>query len=103
MINLKNKVALITGGSRGIGKACVKIFSNAEADVAFTYISQKNHANKPCTSLKNNSKIEAYRVNIFDEKQIKSLIKNIENEFGKIDILVNNAGIWEESEIGRLG
>ena len=102
MIKLKNKAVLITGGSRGIGKACVKIFSKAEANVAFTYNSQKNHADKLCTSLKNRGKIRVYRVNIFNEKQIKSLIKNIENEFGKIDILVNNAGIWEESEIEKM-
>ena len=46
MINLKNKVVLITGGSRSIGAACVKLFAEANANVAFTYQNRKDAADK---------------------------------------------------------
>ncbi len=95
MINLKSKVVLITGGSRGIGAACVKLFSQAGAKVAFTYNSGKNEALSLVGKYSNENEIRPYEVNIKDENQIVECVKRVKNDFGKIDILINNAGIWK--------
>jgi 3-oxoacyl-[acyl-carrier protein] reductase len=84
MINLNGKVVLITGGSKGIGKACVKLFYRANADVAFTYYSGKKESEQLEELLNGKGKIKAY--NVFED-------------FGKVDILINNAGIWEPGPI----
>lgn len=102
MINLKNKTALITGGSRGIGKACVRYLSRAGADVAFTYNTNKNIAENLCKELIDGSIVRAFKVNALSEDEIKTAIDSVKKEFGKIDILVNNAGIWEEGKIDDL-
>ncbi len=102
MIDLKNKTALITGGSRGIGRACVQFLSNAGADVAFTYNTNEQLANKLCVEFTGKNIVRSFRVNTNNEDNICNLINTVENDFGKIDILVNNAGIWEKSEIENL-
>ena len=102
MIDLKNKTALITGGSRGIGRACVRFLSKAGADVAFTYNSNKKLANKLCDEFTDKNKVRSYKVNTNNKDDIYDAINSVENDFGKIDILVNNAGIWEKSEIENL-
>ncbi len=98
MIDLKNKTALITGGSRGIGKACVRYLSRAGADVAFTYNTNKNIAE----DLIDGNIVRACKVNALSEDEINTAIDSVEKEFGKIDILVNNAGIWEVGKIDDL-
>ena len=99
MINLNGKVVLITGGSKGIGAACVKLFSKADADVAFTF----NTGRKESEILEKNNlgkgKIKAYKADVTIEEEIEMLFENILEDFGKIDILINNAGIWEEAPI----
>jgi len=95
MIDLKNKTALITGGSRGIGRACVRFLSKAGADVAFTYNSNKKLANKLCDEFTDKNKVRSFKVNTNNKSDIYDVINSVKNDFGKIDILVNNAGIWE--------
>ncbi|GMR25343.1 MAG: 3-oxoacyl-[acyl-carrier-protein] reductase [Ignavibacteria bacterium] len=102
MIELKNKTALITGGSRGIGKACVRYLSRAGADVAFTYNTNKNIAEDLCEELIDGNIVRACKVNALSEDEINTAIDSVEKEFGKIDILVNNAGIWEVGKIDDL-
>lgn len=100
MIDLSNKVALITGGSRGIGKACVEYFANVNAKVAFTYKSAKNSAEKleekyPCS-------VKAYRVDMESEKEINNMVDQVAKDFGSIDILVHNAGIWNDGTLDNM-
>ena len=102
MIDLKNKTALVTGGSRGIGKACVQFLSKAGADVAFTYNTNEQLANKLCDEYTGKNIVKSFKVNSNNEEDICNVINTIENDFGKIDILVNNAGIWEKSKIENL-
>ena len=102
MIDLKNKTALVTGGSRGIGRACVEYLSKAGADVAFTYNTNEQFANKLCDEYTGKNIVRSFKVNTNNEDNICSVINAVENDFGKIDILVNNAGIWEKSEIENL-
>ncbi len=102
MIDLKNKTALITGGSRGIGRACVQFLSKAGADVAFTYNISEQLAKKLSDEYTGKNIVRSFKVNTNNEDDICNVINTVENDFGKIDILVNNAGIWEKSEIENL-
>lgn len=102
MINLENKIVLITGGSRGIGKACVEQFLNAGANVAFTYQSAKDEAEKILLAYNGSAMLKNYKVDLSDVAQIKDAVQSIIKDFGSIDILVNNAGIWKEAAIDKM-
>ncbi|MCF8262183.1 MAG: 3-oxoacyl-ACP reductase FabG [Melioribacteraceae bacterium] len=102
MIDITNKVVLITGGSRGIGAACVKLFSKAGADVAFTFKSNVEAAELLMKEIKPGSKVKYYRVNLQNEADITKKVERIVNDFGRIDILVNNAGIWNDGQLDKM-
>jgi 3-oxoacyl-[acyl-carrier protein] reductase len=102
MILLNNLNVLVTGGSRGIGKACVELFLQAGANVAFTFNSASDEAQKIISSYNGSSKIKLYKVNLNDHVEIENKVKGILNDFNRIDILVNNAGIWKEAAIDEM-
>lgn len=102
MFNLKSKIILITGGSRGIGAACVKYFCMAGASVAFTYNTNAAAAARIEKRFSKISKCKAYKVDINNENEIKSVVQSVVKDFGKIDVLVNNAGIWKEGKISKI-
>lgn len=103
MINLNGKVAVVTGGSRGIGKACVEYFIRAGADVAFSFNAREDRANELIESLSSHKKlVKAYKCSVENESDIIETVKKIHNEFTGIDILVNNAGIWEYGEAEKM-
>ena len=102
MISFQNKNVLITGGSRGIGKACVELFLQAGANVAFTFQSAKNEAEEVIADYNGSSKLKNYNVNLADAVEIEKVIELILSDFGNIDILVNNAGIWKEAAIDKM-
>lgn len=94
---LNGKVAVVTGGTRGIGRATVKELVNLGADVAVIYSSNTEAAE----NLKNemagtSSKIEAYRLDVSDFEAVKKAVAEITEAFGRIDILVNSAGITRD-------
>ncbi len=101
-LDFTNKNVLITGGSRGIGAACVKMFSQSNANVAFTYSKNKKDAEKLIINTKNRNPIRAYKLNLNNTKSIEKQVKQIIKDFGKIDILINNAGIWKEAEADKM-
>lgn len=100
MIDLSNKVVIITGGSRGIGEACVKLFVRANSKIAFTYKSAMEQAQSLETQYGN--KVKAYRVDMESENEILDLINNVVRDFGRIDILVHNAGIWNDGTLDTM-
>jgi len=102
MISFQNKNVLITGGSRGIGKACVELFLLAGANVAFTFQSAKKEAEEVIADYNGSSKLKNYNVNLADAVEIEKVIELILSDFGNIDILVNNAGIWKEAAIDKM-
>ena len=88
---LKGRVAIITGGSRGIGEAIVKKFVKEGALVAFTFSRHTSLANK--ISKETKGKASGYRLDIKDYAGMKKLVAGVKKKFGRLDILVNNAGI----------
>lgn len=100
---LKGKVAVITGGSRGIGKGIVETFAQNGAHVAFTYNSSSAAANEIIKNLASSGvTIKAYQSNAADFDQAQALIDNIIEDFGTIDILINNAGITKDNLLMRM-
>lgn len=100
---LKDKVALVTGGSRGIGKGIVQKFAENGASVAFTYVSSEEKAK----AVENESSTESVKVIAFksdaaDYHQAEKLIQEVLERFGRIDVLVNNAGITRDNLILRM-
>jgi len=100
---LQDKVALITGGSRGIGAAIVRTFAEQGATVAFTYLSSEERANKIVEALKaKGSNAKAYRSDAGSYEQAEALVQSVMADFGKIDILINNAGITRDTLMLRM-
>lgn len=101
---LEGKTAIITGGSRGIGKGIAQIFAAQGANVAFTYSSSAESAlalEKELNSL--GVKAKAYQSNAADFNESQKLAEDVLAEFGSIDILVNNAGITKDNLLMRMG
>ncbi|TCK86741.1 3-oxoacyl-[acyl-carrier-protein] reductase [Natranaerovirga hydrolytica] len=100
---LENKVAIVTGGSRGIGKAIALELGKEGAMVIVNYNGSEAAANEVVeTIIKNGGKAKAYQCNVSDFDQVKGLIKEIQKEYGQIDILVNNAGITKDNLLMKM-
>lgn len=103
MISLKDKTALVTGASRGIGFGIAKKFAEAGANVAFTYRSSDEKAKALETELMQSGiKAKAYKSDASDFKAAEELINNIITDFGNLDILINNAGITQDNLLMRM-
>jgi len=103
MITLVGKVALVTGGSRGIGEAAARLLAAAGADVAITYRSAAQRARGVVAEIESSGghgfAVKADLSRIADAgKAVAAVMK----EYGRIDILVNCAGIWTDGKIGSL-
>lgn len=99
---LEGKVALITGGTRGIGKGIVETFIKEGASVAFTYAGSVDKANEIEKSLSAEGKIRAYQSDASDFDAANKLVEDVVAEFGKIDILINNAGVTKDNLLLRM-
>src|ERR1035441_1541544 len=99
MISLAGKAALVTGGSRGIGAATVRLFARAGADVVFNY-----HRNREAAAQleqetrKHGTRIESMKADVGKTADAKKLVNFTHERLGRLDILVANAGIWNRSE-----
>jgi len=100
---LENKVALITGASRGIGNAIAKVFAEAGANIAFTYLSSDEKARQLETELAAMGvKAKGYKSNAANYEEAQELCKQVKEDFEAIHILVNNAGITRDNLLMRL-
>src|SRR5580700_6484325 len=99
MISLAGKAALITGGSRGIGAAAVKMFAQAGADVIFNYHKNRDAAAQVETEArKHGTRVESFKADLSRSLDNKKLVEFTKERLGRIDILVANAGIWNETD-----
>lgn len=100
---LENKVAIVTGGSRGIGEAIAIKFAENGANVAFTYVSSDERAKALEDKLiALGVKAKAYKSNAAVLSECEALVTDVMKEFGTIDICVNNAGISRDNLLLRL-
>jgi len=100
---LKNKVVLITGASRGIGKSIAIECISHGATVAFTYLSSEEKAKKLVEELSSTgTTIEGFRSDASHFDQAQQLIDQVVEKYGKIDVLVNNAGITRDTLLMRM-
>jgi 3-oxoacyl-[acyl-carrier protein] reductase len=97
---LKGRTAVVTGASRGIGKAIVLELAKRGADVIVNFVSSEKAAQEVVEQIKSfGRKALAVKADVSDSKQASNLINQAIEEFGKIDILVNNAGITRDTLI----
>jgi 3-oxoacyl-[acyl-carrier protein] reductase len=103
MALLQNKVALVTGASRGIGRAIALRFAQEGATVAFTYLSSVEKGQALEAELQAlGVQAKGYRSDASDFKQAEELVNSVIADFGKLDILVNNAGITKDGLLMRM-
>ena len=99
----ENKVALVTGGSRGIGRACALKLAEAGVNVVINYAGNDEAAEKTVKDIEAfGVKAAKKKFNVADKEAVDNAIKEIVEEFGKIDILVNNAGITRDGLFMRM-
>ncbi len=100
---LEGKTAIITGGSRGIGKSIVEIFAKHGANVAFTYSSSVESAKAIAAEVsKEGVKVKCYKSDASNFEEAQNLAADVHKEFGSIDILINNAGITKDNLLMRM-
>jgi 3-oxoacyl-[acyl-carrier protein] reductase len=100
---LDNKVVLITGASRGIGREIAKRFAEQGANVAFTYLSSVEKGQALAAELEAfGVKAKGFRSDASDFVSAEQLVNDVTTEFGTIDILINNAGITRDTLLMRM-
>lgn len=100
---LEGQVAVVTGGSRGIGRACAIALAQAGADVVINYTSNADAAKATASECEQAGvKTLVVQADVSKAEEAQALIKAAEEAFGKVDILVNNAGINRDKTIQRM-
>ncbi len=93
-MKLKGKVALVTGGSRGIGKGIAEVFAEEGADVAINYVSSADGAERVAKAVRAlGRRAITIKADVSKRDQVEPMIDKVWSELGPIDVLVNNAGI----------
>jgi 3-oxoacyl-[acyl-carrier protein] reductase len=99
MISLAGKAALVTGGSRGIGAATVKLFAEAGADVVFSFHRARDAARQVgFEARKHGTHIESLRADLGRMAEAKKLVRHAVRTLGRLDIVVVNSGIWNAAD-----
>ena len=99
---LDGKVALITGASKGIGKAIAQRFAQEGAKVAFTYLSSVERGQALEDELSQYGEAAGFRSDASSGEQAEKLIEDVVTRFGRIDVVVNNAGITRDTLLLRM-
>jgi 3-oxoacyl-[acyl-carrier protein] reductase len=103
MPRLQDQVALVTGGSRGIGRAIVKAFVVEGAKVAFVYRGSKEAADNLVAEVtREGGTAEAFQADVTRGEEAQAIAERVEKKWGRLDILVNNAGIIKDDLFVRL-
>ncbi len=100
---MSEKLALVTGGSRGIGKACAMELAKAGYDIIINYAGNVDAANKTVEEIKAlGVNAEAYRFDVSNQEEVEASVAQIVEKHGRIDVLVNNAGITRDGLFMRM-
>jgi 3-oxoacyl-[acyl-carrier protein] reductase len=103
MIRLDGRKVLITGGSRGIGRAAARLFAEAGADVALTYVRNREAADEARREIEGlGRQALVCRAEMTDKADADRLAAEVLGRWGRLDVLVNNAGIWTYLTMGEL-
>jgi 3-oxoacyl-[acyl-carrier protein] reductase len=104
LYEVTGKVAIVTGSSRGIGRAIATTLAEAGADVVINYNKSADQANEVKSEVESKGRrCVVVQADVGDFEQAQSLAKAALDSFGKIDILVNNAGINRDRTLRRMG
>lgn len=103
MISLLGRTTLITGGSRGIGRAAAVLMAEAGSDIAFNYACREKEALEVKAEVeKRGRRCLAFKAQLARESEVRGMVAEIVRAWGRIDVLVNNAGVWTYLEMGKL-
>jgi 3-oxoacyl-[acyl-carrier protein] reductase len=102
-MTLTGKIAVVTGGSRGIGKAVCLRLARMGATVVVNYVSRPDAAQETVAAIKEaGGAAAAYQFDVANGQQVQAAFKQIQADFGRIDILVNNAGITRDGLVAMM-
>ena len=101
MARFDDKIALVTGGSRGIGRAVVEALANEGATVAFVYHSNAAAADEVVKALEGKN-VHAMQCDVADVAACQKTVEEVVEKFGRIDVLVNNAGIVRDKLLATM-
>ncbi len=103
-MNYENKVVLVTGASKGIGRALITFFASKKANIIMTYNNSLELSKKVKRELEDvyHVKVSNYHLDLSNEEDIKELYKSIKEEYGHLDILINNAALSIDNDIDNL-
>jgi 3-oxoacyl-[acyl-carrier protein] reductase len=103
MDNLVGKVALVTGASRGIGRAIAEAFGKAGVDVAVNYFQHQAEAEEACAFIRSlGRRAQAVQADVAKSAEVACLVKTVEDSVGPIAILVNNAGVTRPQPLEEI-
>jgi 3-oxoacyl-[acyl-carrier protein] reductase len=103
MIRLDGRKVLVTGGSRGIGRATALLFAEAGADVALNYVSNQKAAEEVLKSVeKLGRRCLVYKADMSARSDVDRMVGDVLAKWGELDTLINNAGVWTYLEMGRM-
>ena len=103
MNDLKDQTALVTGSSRGIGRAIAVECATAGADVAINYYSDEDSAATAATRAREQSAaVTTVQADVSDPAAVEGMFETVESDLGEVDLLVNNAGILSHAEVAEM-
>jgi len=103
LIDLKGRKVLITGGSRGIGRAAAVMFAGAGCDVAVNYLDNQAAAEETAQMIRDRGReCLLVKAQISKKNEAEAMAREIADSWGTLDVLVNNAGVWTYLETGAL-
>ena len=101
-MNNQQKVAIVTGGSSGLGARISEFLINENFSVVMTYFTSKSEGEKLSKKLSKKGNILLAHLDVSNSSQVEKLVKKTISKFGRIDLLINNAGIHIDSTIAKM-